>query len=320
MQDNERKKLVEEMLETPELRARMAETIWEEMEARKAHHLWYRVWPFLAGIGSGAVMILAFLLPSVEDQWDRYQSRKVIERYMEVGHGLMAKGQYELAEQTFAKAFELSGNGRIDIEEERLKARVQRVNSSTNWTAKNPEGLTDSDFLYLLELQKGPEAAHEHLRTLNAYAAFLAGAKRWKESEMALRDAIRLNASDPEAYGTLGVLMRELHRPEDAENALRQALALKTSDPYVHYNLGLVLSEGSRAEKAVEEFRQAATLVPTDADCWKRLAEQLEILGKSKEATGAYATALRIQPADTQTQRSLARLRLEDAGRKRKKK
>jgi len=308
MQDNDQKKIVEDLIETPEFRARMAETVWEEMEARKAHHLWYRLWPFLAGIGSGAVMILAFLLPSIEDQWDRYQSRQVIERYMQVGQGLMAKGQYELAEQTFSKAFELSGNGRIDIEEQRLKARVQRINVGTSWNAKNPEGLADSDFLYLLELQKGTSNTRERLGTLNAYGAFLAVAKRFKEAEAVLREAISLNPSDPEAYASLGNVLRETDRPGEAEKALRQALALNSRDPYVHYNLGLLLSEGGRVDEAINEFRQSAALAPTDIDCWKRLAEQLEIAGKKPEAADAYRGVLHLRPGDRQSQIALARL------------
>ena len=51
-----------------------------------------KLWPFLAGVGSAAVMVLAFFIPSLQDQWDRYQSRKVIEQYVNL---LCACGDFQ---------------------------------------------------------------------------------------------------------------------------------------------------------------------------------------------------------------------------------
>lgn len=66
-----------------------------------------------------------------------------------------------LAEQSFAKAFELSESKRLDIDEERLKAKVQAMNENPVWGAKNPEGIAEADFLYLLQLQQAPHQSHE---------------------------------------------------------------------------------------------------------------------------------------------------------------
>ena len=44
---------------------------------------WYaigKLWPLLVSLGSAMVMLLAFFIPSVQDQWDRYQSREVIQQ------------------------------------------------------------------------------------------------------------------------------------------------------------------------------------------------------------------------------------------------
>jgi hypothetical protein len=53
-------------------------------------------------------MILAFLIPSIQDQWDRYQSRRVIQQYVAMGDDFVREENFTMAEQAFAKAFELS--------------------------------------------------------------------------------------------------------------------------------------------------------------------------------------------------------------------
>jgi tetratricopeptide (TPR) repeat protein len=134
---------------------------------------------------SGAVTVLAFFLPSLQEQWDRYETRKVIDRYVEIGRTLMAEARYEQAEQAFSKALELSENKRLDIEEERLKARVERVNADPTWATANPEGLEESDFLYLLAFQDPKSHPAERAATLTAYGAFLAGARRGHDARAA---------------------------------------------------------------------------------------------------------------------------------------
>ncbi len=52
-----------------------------------------RWWPFLASLGGATVMILAFFIPSLQDQWDRYQSRKVIEEFVTLGDQLYDEGR-----------------------------------------------------------------------------------------------------------------------------------------------------------------------------------------------------------------------------------
>ena len=97
---------------------------------------------------SGAlIVLLAFLIPSIQDQWNQFQSRRVLQRHVELGREFMREGKYKLAEESFAKAFELSENKRLDIDEERLKAKVQAVNADPDWGAKNLEGLEETEFL-----------------------------------------------------------------------------------------------------------------------------------------------------------------------------
>src|SRR5712671_6137644 len=92
-----------------------------------------RWWPFLASLGGAMVMILAFFIPSLQDQWDRYQSRKVIEEFVTLGEQLFDESRYVMAEEAFAKAFELSEFKRLDVEVKRLNARVNRVHDDPDW-------------------------------------------------------------------------------------------------------------------------------------------------------------------------------------------
>lgn len=117
---------IERLLEDPTLRTRLALVIQEQLEEPPS--LWRRVGPLLASASSALVILLAFLIPSLQEQWARFQSRQVLQRHVELGRSFMHEGKYKLAEQSFAKAFELSESKRLDIEEERLTAKVQEMN------------------------------------------------------------------------------------------------------------------------------------------------------------------------------------------------
>lgn len=270
------------LLEDPALRTRVAEVIREQLEEPPSW--WKRVGPLLASVSSALVILLAFLIPSVQDQWDRFQSRKVIQRYVDLGQSFMHESKYKLAEQAFAKAYELSDNKRLDIDEERLKAKVQEMNEDPTWGVKNPKGLEEADFLYLLHLQRDPSQSHERAITLNCYGVFLAAAKRWREAEEQLREAIRVNPDDHTPYVNLGNLLRDRNRLKEAEAAYRTALRLNPDDGRVYYDLGLVLAETKRPEEAEAMFRQAVALEPTDLDLLRALHQQLEHNGKREEA------------------------------------
>ena len=282
------------LLEDPALRARLAEVLAEELASRP-RSLWSRVQPFLAGLVSGAVTVLAFFLPSLQEQWDRYETRRVIDRYVEIGRTLMAEGRYEQAEQAFSKALELSENKRLDIEEERLKARVERVNAEPTWAAGNPEGLEESDFLYLLAFQDAKGHAAERAATLTAYGAFLAGAGRGLDAERVLREAVGLAPRQAGARLHLGNALRERGAAAEAEAEYRAAIEAEPEEPHARYDLGLLLAETGRPAEAAAEFRRVVALEPEEVDGWRRLGEALDTLGQPAEARAARERARRIE-------------------------
>ena len=290
-------------LENPAVRARLAEMISEEMNAEQQRQpIWKRFGPWLASASSALIMILAFFIPSVEDQWDRYQARQVIQRHVELGRSFMEDGKYELAAKSFAKGFELSDNKRLDIEEERLKAKVYAVNANPTWGVKNPEGLDESEILYLLQLESDPKQAKDRSATLNAYGTFLASAHRDQEAENALREAINLDPKNAAALISLGNLLRAKNKLKEAEGAYRSSISIDDKDGFAYYNLGLVLSELKRGREAEDTFRKAVQNAPDDTDLLRALAHQLNANGKKAEAEQLLSEATRIETSKPKSQ------------------
>ena len=259
-----------------------------------------RVRPFLAGLSSALVVLLAFLIPSLQDVWDRHETRQAVERYVEIGQRLSKHGKYTAAEEAFGRALELGGNQRHDLLELKMLARVQRIGEDAEWPGAVPEGLTESDFLYLLETQSTPERAQDRAATLTAYATFLAINKRWTEAEKTLLEATTLDPAAAQPLVSLGNLRSDLGNINAAEAAYRKALQLQRDNANAHYNLGLLLLETNRAALAEEQFQLYAQLRPNDLLGRHRLAECLLAQGKASAARTVYQEILRLNPADTE--------------------
>ncbi|MBK7651474.1 MAG: hypothetical protein IPJ20_13085 [Flammeovirgaceae bacterium] len=136
-----------------------------------------KIWPVLVSLGGAVVMLLAFLIPSVQDQWDRFQSRKVIEQYVAIGDNLFDENHFTMAETAYQKAFDLSAEQRLDIDVKRLNARVNRILENETWGSKPPDDLEEIDFQFLLHIQKGQKEVADRVATLNSYGIFLAAGK-----------------------------------------------------------------------------------------------------------------------------------------------
>jgi Tfp pilus assembly protein PilF len=244
----------------------------------------------------------------MQDQWERRKSHVAIERYAELGRGLMQKAQYKSAEQAFTKALELSGDLRIDLLEEQMKARVARINEDPNWPGHIPEELTESDFQYLLELQQGQDQQADRSATLNAYGAFLASQSRWHEAEQSIRKAMTINPEDPNPHIHMGNLLRDQDSSVKAEAEYRKALAIDPKNPAAHYNLGLLLVETGRHALAEKEFRKYTELEPNESDGFRKLAESLRTMERISEAKEAFKKALRLNHRDTEAQKALREL------------
>ncbi len=240
-----------------------------------------KAWPYLATLSSATVMLLAFFIPSIQDQWDRYQSRRVIGQYVSLGDDFMEEERYDMAEKAYEKAFELSVQTRLEIEMKRLKARVHRMSMLVEWGGKPPEDLEDVDFQLLLHLQKGREHAKERTYTLNSYASYLAGSKKLKEAEAALREALQLEPDSAMLHLNLGNLQDQVGQKDEALKSYLKALALDPGSLNALYNLGLLYAELGRNEDARKAFEAALKLAPDDADTQKQLRQMIQKMGEA---------------------------------------
>ncbi len=240
-----------------------------------------KAWPYIATLSSASVMILAFFIPSIQDQWDRYQSRKVIGQYVTLGDDFMQEERYDMAEKAYEKAFELSTQTRLEIEMKRLKARVHRMSMLVEWGGKPPEDLEDVDFQLLLHLQKGPENTKERTYTLNSYASFLAGSKKLKEADAALAEALRMDPDSSMLHLNLGNLQDQAGKKEDALKSYLKALALDPGSLNALYNLGLLYDELGKNQEAKQAFEAALKLAPDDAETQKQLRQVIKKMGEA---------------------------------------
>jgi tetratricopeptide (TPR) repeat protein len=231
-------------------------------------------WPILVSTGSASIMILAFFIPSLQDQWDRYQSRKVIQQYVSMGDEFFEEERYEMAEEAYQKAFMLSEEKRLDIEIKRLHAKISRVGTVPEWGGKIPEDLKEVDFQFLLHLQNEKKHRTERVSTLNAYGIFLVAHKKVKEAESAFQEALKLDSADGLAYVNYANLLDQQGQRTQAKKFYLKAISIEPENARAHYNLGLLYKELNEVTLAAKEFEKSWVLDSTDEDAkreWKRI-------------------------------------------------
>lgn len=296
-------KLVDAVLGDPDARGRLVAALAADLQCTTKQSLWQRARPFLAGMSSALVVLLAFLVPSLEDQWTAYKTQNAVDRYAEIGRALMRDGHYESAEQSFSRALELAGNQRLDLLEAQTKARVMRVYEDPNWRGAISDDLHESDFVYLLEIEDAAHHAKARASTLTAYAIFLVAQNRGGEAEQLLTEAIKLDPASADPHIHLGNLYDDAGRTENAEAEYRRAIELNGRDANAHYDLALLLAATGRPEPAEVEFRTYVQLQPVDANGQIGLAEALLAQDKRDEARAAANAAVKLSPHNEDAQK-----------------
>jgi tetratricopeptide (TPR) repeat protein len=83
-------------------------------------------------------------------------------------------------------------------------------------------------------------------------------------AKVAFRKVIELDASYPEAYFNLGLLLADEGQNAEAESLLRRATELDPNSSRAHGRLGILLHEQGIYSEAESEFRRAVEIDPTD--------------------------------------------------------
>lgn len=246
------------LAEIEELKERVAELAEERESSERSWKTWF------AAAGTASVTLLAFLIPSIQEQWDRLSARTAIEDYREVAHSLMDQRKFHDAEQTLARAIELADEPRLDLERERLVAKTNQVNADPSWSGKIDDELEESDFSVLeaMQARAGEHAARGW--TLNNHAVFLANHGQAQRALACALEAVHEAPRDSRILVTLGNVRWDLGQLDDATRAYRDALAAKPDDLIAHYNLGLLYEERGQTEAARDELHRVLALNPAD--------------------------------------------------------
>jgi len=299
---NDADRLVDLVLNNVEARRRLAEALADDLrDARKSW--WQQARPFVAGLSSALVVLLAFLIPSLQEQWSTYKTQSAVDRYAQIGRHLMRESHYQSAEESFTRALELAGDQRFDLVEAQLKARIMRVYEDPNWHGAIPDDLHESDFVYLLEVEDPALQPKERAATLTAYATFLVSKNRTQDAEQALQEAIKVDPAAADPHIHLGNLYDDTARTDAAEAEYRRAIALDTKDANAHYDLGLLLAATQRLDLAESEFKTYMAQQPMDAAGPLQLAQALAAQDKRAEALAAAQAALKLNPGNEETQK-----------------
>lgn len=220
---------------------------------------WF-IWSALASTGSVAVVLFSFLLPSYQEQSDRYQARKVIDKYEFVGDRFFRDGHYAEAEQVFQKAFEFSESKRLDLEIKRLRSRIYKVYEQEDWVKTDFEELEEGDFLFLIETA---ENKNEKSDILGAYGIFkdLTGDKD-KALEL-LAESVSLNPRNTTSLLNLGNVYDELGNHEKSEQNYLKSLEINPDSFEANYNLGALYYQDGKCAKSKPYFVKAKSLRPS---------------------------------------------------------
>ncbi|HVO47837.1 MAG TPA: putative 2OG-Fe(II) oxygenase [Steroidobacteraceae bacterium] len=131
-----------------------------------------------------------------------------------------------------------------------------------------------------------------------------------REAEAACQQALAAsNGRDPQAWITLGMVLRQQGRLSDAESAYRRAIALAPNDVYALHALGALLSQMERAEEALAVLNRAQSLGLHARELHINRGRALLQLYHPEEAERDYERAVAIEPRDPIAQSSLAQLR-----------
>jgi tetratricopeptide (TPR) repeat protein len=287
---------LEQQLADPEVRRRIIE-ILEDTQYEPQASFWNKAAPLLANLGALTVTALAFLIPSVQEQWDRWKARAVVDAYADIGRQLMNEQRFPEATAAFEKAQELAENPPIELEESRLRAKTSAVLSDVTWRGANPSGLDEQNFVLLEHLESQRRAdAQTRADTLNHHGLYLVSQGRDHDAERLFHEASVLDPRASGAHVNLGNLFADAQRRQEAETEYRKALELEPSDADARYNLCLLLEDEERLPEAVTELRRTVELAREDRDVLQTLARVLERTGDSRGAATARDRAAHIDP------------------------
>jgi tetratricopeptide (TPR) repeat protein len=119
---------------------------------------------------------------------------------------------------------------------------------------------------------------------------------QWSSAKAPLLRAIHLYPNYAEAHHLLGLVLTQLHQPEEAIAALQQSVKAYPSFAQAYVDLGFVFQDQGKFEQAEQAFRQASTIYPNYLESWTALAALFDQQQQATKAIEAHRKVLEIAP------------------------
>lgn len=123
---------------------------------------------------------------------------------------------------------------------------------------------------------------------------------KFEEAAGILRTLVDSDQGNAVARNDLGIVLKDLDRPEEAEDCLRLAVELAPESSQFRINLGLLKLQGQATEAAEESFAAAAKLAPGNAEALYWLGVALFRQDKLDAAERLLKIAVRVNASDWQ--------------------
>jgi tetratricopeptide (TPR) repeat protein len=166
--------------------------------------------------------------------------------------------------------------------------------------------LSQAEHIYRQIVAAEPQHADAwHLLGVTAHQA-----GRNAEAVDSISRALALGGPNAAYLNHLGAAHAGLGNLDLAEAAFRQALQLQAADPQIYYNLAALLNLQDKPSQAIDTYRKAVQLSPQLAEAHFNLGNLLRDQGQPEEAERCYAAALAARPDYLKAAVNLANLQL----------
>jgi tetratricopeptide (TPR) repeat protein len=151
------------------------------------------------------------------------------------------------------------------VEQERLVAKTERVNTDPQWSGKLDDALAESDFLTLEALQARTGDLPARAWTLNNHAVFIASHGEPQRALPLVEQAVAQAPDDARIQVTLGNVRWDLDQLDAAKSAYLAALVRDPNNVSAHFNLALVYETLGKTSAAIDELERVLELHPDEA-------------------------------------------------------
>ena len=135
----------------------------------------------------------------------------------------------------------------------------------------------------------GPDSGQ--LASLLAQATQLLGARRPADAIAPLREAARIQPSDPTIQHDLGLACLEVGLVTEAIAAFQRAVSIKPRYAEAHFRMGIALERLGDVRAAVVAYDRATDLQPSLTEAWFRAGALVYTMGHREEAIGCFRRA-----------------------------